>query len=73
MAETEDGLIDIDRTEENYGQPTWITNTLAKKLVHKWRRQEQSILVGTNTAIKDNPSLTLREWEGNDPVRILID
>ncbi|MCW3784857.1 bifunctional diaminohydroxyphosphoribosylaminopyrimidine deaminase/5-amino-6-(5-phosphoribosylamino)uracil reductase RibD [Plebeiibacterium sediminum] len=72
-AETEDGLIDIDRTEENYGQPTWITNTLAKKLVHKWRRQEQSILVGTNTAIKDNPSLTVREWEGNDPVRILID
>ncbi|MCW3805120.1 bifunctional diaminohydroxyphosphoribosylaminopyrimidine deaminase/5-amino-6-(5-phosphoribosylamino)uracil reductase RibD [Plebeiibacterium marinum] len=72
-AETLDGFIDIDREQENFGEPTWITNTLAKKLVHKWRRQEQSILVGTNTAIKDNPSLTVREWSGNHPVRVLID
>jgi diaminohydroxyphosphoribosylaminopyrimidine deaminase/5-amino-6-(5-phosphoribosylamino)uracil reductase len=72
-AQTLDGFIDIDRHQEDYGQPTWITNSLVKKLVHKWRRQEQAILVGTNTAIKDNPSLTTREWTGNNPVRILID
>ncbi len=72
-AETEDGLIDIDREKVDFGQPTWITNTLAKKLVHKWRRQEQSILVGPTTTIKDNPSLNVREWDGDDPVRILID
>ncbi len=72
-AQTLDGFIDMDRTEENYGQPTWITNDFAKKLVHKWRSEEQSILVGTNTAIKDNPSLTTREWSGNNPTRILID
>ncbi len=72
-AETEDGFIDIDREEADFGQPTWITSTWAKKLVHKWRRQEQSILVGTNTAIKDNPSLNVREWSGNSPLRILID
>ncbi len=72
-AETEDGFIDIDRSEADFGQPTWITSIWAKKLVHKWRRQEQSILVGTNTAIKDNPSLNVREWAGNNPIRILID
>ena len=72
-AQTLDGFIDIDRTEKNYGQPTWITNDFAKKLVHKWRSEEQAILVGTNTAIKDNPSLTTREWTGNSPVRVLID
>ncbi len=72
-AQTLDGFIDIDRQQEDYGQPTWITNGLVKKLVHKWRSQEQAILVGTNTAIKDNPSLTTREWTGNNPVRILID
>lgn len=72
-AETLDGFIDVDREKENFGQPTWITNTLAKKLVHKWRSEEQAILVGTNTAIKDNPSLTVREWQGCNPVRVLID
>ncbi|MGQ1787953.1 MULTISPECIES: bifunctional diaminohydroxyphosphoribosylaminopyrimidine deaminase/5-amino-6-(5-phosphoribosylamino)uracil reductase RibD [unclassified Saccharicrinis] len=72
-AQTLDGFIDIDRDKENYGQPTWITNEIAKKLVHKWRSEEQAILVGTNTAIKDNPSLTTREWSGNSPVRILVD
>ncbi len=72
-AQTQDGYIDIDRNEDNYGRPTWITNSLAKKLVHKWRSQEQSILVGTNTAIKDNPSLTTREWAGNSPIRLLLD
>jgi len=72
-AETEDGFIDIDRETHEYGQPTWITNELARKLVHKWRREEQSILVGTNTAIADNPSLTVRDWESNHPVRVLID
>ncbi|GAF02469.1 bifunctional diaminohydroxyphosphoribosylaminopyrimidine deaminase/5-amino-6-(5-phosphoribosylamino)uracil reductase RibD [Saccharicrinis fermentans] len=72
-AQTLDGFIDIDRTVEHYGQPTWITNEIAKKLVHKWRSEEQAILVGTNTAVKDNPSLTTRQWPGNNPLRILID
>ncbi len=72
-AQTLDGFIDIDRTEDNYGQPTWITNNIAKKLVHKWRSQEQAILVGTNTALKDNPALTTREWAGLNPTRVLID
>ncbi|TLX77801.1 bifunctional diaminohydroxyphosphoribosylaminopyrimidine deaminase/5-amino-6-(5-phosphoribosylamino)uracil reductase RibD [Labilibacter sediminis] len=72
-AQTMDGFIDIDRSSSGFGQPTWITNEVAKKLVHKWRSEEQAILVGTNTAIKDNPSLTVREWTGKNPVRILLD
>ncbi len=72
-AQTLDGFIDIDRSHKDYGQPTWITNTIAKKLVHKWRSEEQAIMVGTHTAIKDNPSLTTREWPSHSPVRVLID
>ncbi|WP_378187205.1 bifunctional diaminohydroxyphosphoribosylaminopyrimidine deaminase/5-amino-6-(5-phosphoribosylamino)uracil reductase RibD [Aquimarina sp. W85] len=53
--------------------PVWITQAPAKQLVHQWRAEEQAILVGTRTAALDNPRLTLREWQGNQPVRILLD
>ena len=72
-AQTADGYIDIDRTHEHYGQPTWITNDLSRIAVHKMRADESAILVGTNTAQKDNPSLTVREWSGKSPLRLLID
>ncbi len=72
-AQTADGFIDIDRTAENYGQPTWITNDLSRIAVHKMRTDESAILVGTNTAKKDNPSLTVREWIGRSPIRLVID
>jgi len=42
-------------------------------LVHKLRAEEQAILVGTNTAITDNPKLDCRTWKGNNPVRIVLD
>jgi diaminohydroxyphosphoribosylaminopyrimidine deaminase/5-amino-6-(5-phosphoribosylamino)uracil reductase len=70
-AQTLDGFIDTDRTETQH--PTWITNALAKRLVHKQRSEESSILIGTNTAEFDNPALTVREWSGNQPVRMVID
>ncbi len=54
-------------------QPTWITNEWARRAVHKQRGIEQAVLVGTNTALMDNPSLTLRDWDGNPPTRIVID
>lgn len=72
-AQTEDGFIDIDRSMEQYGQPTWITNDLSRIAVHKMRSEESAILVGTNTAQKDNPSLTVRDWCGNHPLRLVID
>lgn len=70
-AQTLDGFIDTDRTETQH--PTWITNAFAKRLVHKQRSEESSILIGTNTAEFDNPSLTVREWSGNQPIRMVID
>jgi diaminohydroxyphosphoribosylaminopyrimidine deaminase/5-amino-6-(5-phosphoribosylamino)uracil reductase len=42
-------------------------------LVHKWRAEEQAILVGTNTVLEDNPSLTVRNWTGINPTRVVID
>ena len=72
-AQTLDGFIDIERLSEYFGQPTWITGNLALRLVHKIRSEENAILVGTKTAEKDNPSLTVRHWPGRSPVRLLID
>jgi diaminohydroxyphosphoribosylaminopyrimidine deaminase/5-amino-6-(5-phosphoribosylamino)uracil reductase len=51
----------------------WLTNEYSKKLVHRWRTEEDAILVGTKTALIDDPQLTARLWEGRNPVRILID
>lgn len=50
-----------------------ISNELSNRLVHKWRSEEAAILVGTNTALMDDPSLTTRLWPGPDPVRLVID
>ena len=50
-----------------------MTSKESKKLVHKWRSEEDSILIGRITAEKDNPSLTVREINGKNPIRIVID
>jgi diaminohydroxyphosphoribosylaminopyrimidine deaminase/5-amino-6-(5-phosphoribosylamino)uracil reductase len=50
-----------------------ISNDFSNRLVHKWRSEEAAIMVGTNTAFHDNPSLTTRLWKGADPVRIFLD
>ena len=51
----------------------YITNELTNRLVHKWRSEEASILVGTNTALYDDPELTNRLWNGRDPLRLVLD
>jgi len=51
----------------------WISNPLSKKLVHKWRAEEDAILVGKKTVMTDNPELNTREWPGSNPIRIVID
>lgn len=51
----------------------WLTNEKSKTLSHKWRTEEDAILVGTNTVLIDNPQLTARHWDGRNPVRIMID
>ncbi|MGN6542785.1 MAG: bifunctional diaminohydroxyphosphoribosylaminopyrimidine deaminase/5-amino-6-(5-phosphoribosylamino)uracil reductase RibD [Ginsengibacter sp.] len=57
----------------NNNERILISNDYSNGLVHNWRAEEAAILVGTNTALKDNPSLTTRLWKGNNPVRIVID
>lgn len=53
--------------------PVWITNSKSRQLVHQWRAEEHAILVGANTVLQDNPSLTVRDAAGLNPVRIVID
>lgn len=62
-----------DRFMDKDFQPTQISNSLTKQFVHQLRSDEHSILIGTMTALRDNPSLTTREVKGRNPIRILID
>jgi diaminohydroxyphosphoribosylaminopyrimidine deaminase/5-amino-6-(5-phosphoribosylamino)uracil reductase len=55
------------------GSKKWISSREAKQLVHRWRSEEDAVLIGKNTALADNPQLNVREWSGRDPVRIVID
>ena len=72
-AQTLDGFIDCVRKPNDPIAPVWITNELARTTVHKWRSEEQSILIGTNTVEKDNPRLDVRHWSGKNPLRIVLD
>ncbi|GGD37169.1 bifunctional diaminohydroxyphosphoribosylaminopyrimidine deaminase/5-amino-6-(5-phosphoribosylamino)uracil reductase RibD [Muriicola marianensis] len=73
-AESADGYIapksDIREKEP---KPYWITNRYSRQMVHQWRTEEQAILVGTTTAMMDNPELTPRTWVGKAPLRVVID
>jgi diaminohydroxyphosphoribosylaminopyrimidine deaminase/5-amino-6-(5-phosphoribosylamino)uracil reductase len=68
-AESIDGFI----APKNNSKITWITNNFSRQLVHKLRTEEQAILVGTNTAIIDNPKLNIRNWKGSKIVRVILD
>ncbi len=72
-AESRDGFIAPFEHKEASRRPVWISNSISRQLVHKWRAEEQAILVGTRTALKDNPRLNTRHWSGADPIRIVID
>jgi diaminohydroxyphosphoribosylaminopyrimidine deaminase/5-amino-6-(5-phosphoribosylamino)uracil reductase len=67
-AQSADGYIALPN-----GNPVKISNQITDKLVHKWRSEEAAIIVGTNTVLNDNPSLTTRNWPGKNPIRIFID
>ena len=81
-AQTEDGFISTSLTSHHQMRDTsgevdnsrlQISNEYSNRLVHKWRSEEASILVGTNTALLDNPELTTRLWPGPSPIRLLVD
>ena len=69
-AESADGFIDKERTE---GEPTILSTPLTSMIVHKRRAESAAIIVGTRTALLDNPSLTVRNWYGKNPVRVVLD
>ncbi|SHM74817.1 bifunctional diaminohydroxyphosphoribosylaminopyrimidine deaminase/5-amino-6-(5-phosphoribosylamino)uracil reductase RibD [Polaribacter sp. KT 15] len=70
-AETKDGFIAPETKKEK--KPVFISNSYSQQLVHKLRSKEHAILVGTNTALVDNPKLNLRTWSGLNPVRVVLD
>ena len=70
-AQTQDGFIAPKNRVKQ--APVWITQKVSRQLVHKWRGEEHSILVGTTTILDDNPSLDVRSWRGENPLRIVID
>jgi diaminohydroxyphosphoribosylaminopyrimidine deaminase/5-amino-6-(5-phosphoribosylamino)uracil reductase len=70
-AETKDGF--IAPLSKKKPQPVWISNQYSQQLVHKWRSKEHAVLVGTSSVIDDNPTLNVRSWFGQNPVRIVLD
>ncbi len=71
-AQTSDGFIDHIRTSIDQ-KPLQVSNSITAQLTHKMRSENQSILVSTNTVVLDNPSLTVRNWSGKSPVRLVLD
>ena len=67
-AQSQDGFL----ARSDYSS-MWISNSRSRQLVHTWRAEEDAILVGKNTALHDNPSLTVRDWTGRNPQRIVLD
>lgn len=73
-AQSKDGFIAPSAEKRSQSpEPFWITNTYSRQLVHKWRSEEAAILIGTQTAIDDNPRLDVRDWHGANPVKIVLD
>ena len=70
-AQTADGFIDVCRTASEPAAK--ISNDEAHRLSHRWRTEEQAIMVGTNTVLMDNPALTARLWQGKNPARVTVD
>lgn len=71
-AQSSDGFMDIDRGNYPGTRPVWISGETDRVLVHKWRAEEQSILVGAATIRADNPMLNVREWAGSDPLKLIL-
>ena len=71
-AESADGFISRSMEEIQSGASNWITGEESKKHVHQQRANEQAILVGKNTIVNDNPSLTTRLVKGRNPLRIIL-
>ena len=69
-AESSDGYLAPERRPDR--NPVWITNVQSRQLVHRWRAEEQAILVGANTIRDDDPELTVRMVAGAQPERFVL-
>ena len=72
-AESADGFIAPLTSKRMKKEPVFLSSKADQVLVHQWRTQEDSILVGAQTVIDDNPRLTSRWVKGRNPVRIILD
>jgi diaminohydroxyphosphoribosylaminopyrimidine deaminase / 5-amino-6-(5-phosphoribosylamino)uracil reductase len=71
-AQSADRYLDVLRSETHKIEPTWITGKPERSLVHRWRTEEESILVGAGTVRADNPKLNVRDWKGKNPLRLIL-
>lgn len=71
-AQSKDGFLDFRRDSDTPVGVHWITGPFGKTLVHKWRSEEEAILVGGETVRLDDPVLNVREWTGRNPQRIVL-
>jgi len=67
-AQTADGFMARENNDSK-----WISNIYSRQVTHKWRTEEDAILIGTHTALHDDPQLTVRDWTGRNPTRVVID
>lgn len=72
-AQSSDGFIDKERNINSSEKPVRLSGDLTQIIVHRRRSHESAILVGTRTALLDNPSLNVRFWNGKNPLRVVID
>ena len=72
-AQSADGFIAPSPQTRDTNSAVWLSGERSRQLVHKWRTEENAIMIGTNTAVADNPQLTARDYFGNHPVRIVLD
>ena len=71
-AQSADGFLDRVRTSAEV-PPVVLSSAETLRRVHQLRTEVRAIMVGTRTALLDNPSLTVRHWEGPSPLRIALD
>ena len=72
-AESKDGFIGTKKNAYNRGKVDYLTKMKDRVLVHKWRKEEESILIGVQTLLDDNPKLTNRHYHGRSPIKIIFD
>ena len=72
-AQSQDGFLAPKKTDRAKQAPVFLSTKEEQILVHQWRTEEQSIAVGAQTVVDDNPQLTARWVKGKQPIRLVLD